>query len=149
MLTPPKKLFYAVEAVLYIAYNGSVHPISSRVIAKQQRLPPRYLEQMMQKLVHAGVLRGLRGPRGGYMLARERRRITAGEICQILMDDDDCASSYYPSTQLGKKLVCPLWTEIGNETMEKLSNVTIADLCSQAQEKAIEKEEGKKTDYAI
>jgi DNA-binding IscR family transcriptional regulator len=50
---------------------------------------------------------------------------------------------------LGKKLVCPLWTEIGNETMEKLSNVTIADLCSQAQEKAIEKEEGKKTDYAI
>ena len=87
----PKKLYYAVEAVLYIAYNAGNGPISSRDIAEKQGLPPRYLEQLMQRLVHGGVLRGVRGPHGGYMLARERRRITVGDICAVLKEEDERA----------------------------------------------------------
>jgi Rrf2 family iron-sulfur cluster assembly transcriptional regulator len=85
-----KKLFYAVEAVLYIAYNGGKGPISSRDIAARQGLPPRYLEQLMQRLVRGGILRGVRGPHGGYLLARERRRISVGDICEVLSDDRPC-----------------------------------------------------------
>ena len=87
MLLPSKKLFYAVEAVLFIAYNAKTGPISGRDIAEKQSLPPRYLEPMMQKLVHAGILRGVRGPQGGYVLGRERRRITLADICAALAED--------------------------------------------------------------
>ncbi len=76
MLVPSKKLFYAVEAVLFIAYNGKTGPIAGSEVAAQQGLPARYLEPLMQKLVKAGILKGVRGPQGGYILGRERRRIS-------------------------------------------------------------------------
>ena len=60
MLEPSKKLVYAVESVVDIAYNGGTEPVRSREIAKRQGVPHRYLEQVMQSLVHAGVLRGVR-----------------------------------------------------------------------------------------
>ena len=47
-----------------------------RVIA----YPPRHLESVLQSLVRVGILKGIRGPRGGYELARERRGVTANEI---------------------------------------------------------------------
>ena len=110
MMTPSKKLFYAVEAVLYIAYNGGHGPISGRDIATRQGLPPRYLEQLMQRLVRGGILRGVRGPHGGYLLAKERRRITVGDICAVLADEkDDQDMQGYAGTPLGGTVVLPVW----------------------------------------
>ena len=80
MISPSRKLFYVVEAVVTIAYNAGQGAVSSREIAKSQGLPPRYLEQLMQRLVRSGLLRGMRGPHGGYVLAKERRRITIADI---------------------------------------------------------------------
>src|SRR5690349_18609913 len=124
-----KKLYYAVEAVLYIAYNTGRGPISSRDIAGRQGLPPRYLEQLMQRLVRGGVLRGVRGPRGGYLLARERRRITVGDICEILMDDkDEQDMQGYGGTALGSKVVQPVWETAHRRMMEHLKEINLADL---------------------
>src|SRR5918999_3064926 len=78
MLRPSKKLVLALEAVTDIAYHGGVEPVQSQDIARRLNLPRRYLEQVMQQLVRAGILRGVRGPRGGYRLARERRRGRGG-----------------------------------------------------------------------
>ena len=108
MLTPSRKLFYAAEAVLFIAYNGNQGPINGRDIAARQGLPPRYLEQLMQRLVRGGVLRGVRGPRGGYLLARERRRITLGDIYDVLKEDrDEQDMQGYGGTPLGSRVVPP------------------------------------------
>jgi DNA-binding IscR family transcriptional regulator len=49
----------------------------SRALAKNQRLEPRYLCSELQALVREGILKAVRGPHGGYVLAREQRRITA------------------------------------------------------------------------
>jgi DNA-binding IscR family transcriptional regulator len=49
------------------------------------KLPPRHLETLLQGLVHAKILKGVRGPNGGYELAHERRRITVGEIVRTAM----------------------------------------------------------------
>src|ERR1700727_1850634 len=108
MIALPKKLYYAVEAVLYIAYNAGHGPISSRDIAEKQKLPSRYLEQLMQKLVRGGILRGVRGPRGGYVLARERRRITVGDICAVLNEEELNEQDGYGGTPLGDKIVLPV-----------------------------------------
>src|SRR5260370_42258635 len=74
-----KKTMFAIEAVLDVAYHVGEHPVRSGDITERQRIPKRYLEQVLQHLVRAGILSGKRGPRGGYRLGREQRRITLGE----------------------------------------------------------------------
>ncbi|NBO20096.1 MAG: Rrf2 family transcriptional regulator [Proteobacteria bacterium] len=145
-----KKIFYAVEAVLYIAYNGGQGPISGRDIAARQNLPPRYLEQLMQKLVRGGILRGVRGPHGGYLLARERRRISVGDICEILSDEkEESDFSTYPATPLGQQVVLPVWTIASQQMMKHLKEVSLAELCEQATARSIRKESEENMDFAI
>ena len=80
MLRLSRKLMFAIEAVVDIAYNAADTPVQSKDIATRQNIPRRYLEQVLQQFVREGVLSGVRGPRGGYRLARERRRVTLGQI---------------------------------------------------------------------
>jgi Rrf2 family protein len=54
--------------------------VSAKVLAERHALPARHLEPVLQALVRVGILKGIRGPRGGYELAHERRRITADDI---------------------------------------------------------------------
>ncbi|NBX04397.1 MAG: Rrf2 family transcriptional regulator [Alphaproteobacteria bacterium] len=149
MITLSKKIFYAVEAVLYIAYNAAGGAISSRDIAERQGLPPRYLEQLMQRLVRGGILRGMRGPRGGYVLARERRRITIGDICQVLQDEKDDDAGGYAGTPLGNKVVLPVWESAYKQMLEHLKQVSLAELCEHATEKNIRKVAEERLDFII
>lgn len=146
----PDKLFYAMEAVLYIAYNAPGGAISSRDIAKKQGLPPRYLEGLMQKLVHAGILRGIRGPKGGYVLAKERRRILLSDICSVLSEGpNEKETASYVSTPLGKNIVLPIWKTAYAAWFDALSGVNLADLCESAAEKQIKKHSDSKLDFTI
>jgi len=131
MFQLPNKTLYAVEAVLDIARNARPDPVQSKDIAGRQGIPKRYLEPVMQRLVHAGVLRGLRGPKGGYRLARERRRISVGEIIRVFLDDEGTAL-YASSSTLGRQVVAPLWREIEADILGRLDAVTIEDLCHRA-----------------
>lgn len=135
MITLSKRLYYAIEAVLFIAYNAGGAPLSGKDIADQQQLPPRYLEQMMQRLVRAGLLRGVRGPRGGYLLAREKRRISVGEICAALEEPDEEPFS----TVLAGQVVWPVIEEARARLLQHLNTVTIADLCERAAQLRIQK----------
>ena len=87
MLQLPRKTLFAIEAVLDIAYNASTAPVQSRDITARQGIPRRYLEQVLQQLVRAKILTGLRGPRGGYRLAKERRRISVGSVVRALNEE--------------------------------------------------------------
>src|SRR5260370_36964630 len=80
MIRLTKKLLYAIEAVLDIAYNGGSAPVRSVEITEREGIPRRYLEPVLQELVREGILIGIRGPSGGYRLAKERRRISLGGI---------------------------------------------------------------------
>src|SRR5262245_3303374 len=110
MLRLPRKMMYALEAVVDIAYNARPEPVQSKEITRRQGIPQRYLEQVMQQLVHAGILKGVRGPRGGYTLARERRRITVGEVVRTIeaMDAEEEEDVYNGGSELGQKVVRPL-----------------------------------------
>ncbi len=145
MIQLPRKLFYAIEAVLYIAYNASAEPASSKDIAARQGMPPRYLEQMMQKLVRSGILRGVRGPRGGYLLAREKRRITLAEICNALDEEGEMPAS----TPLGNQIVAPLLKGMYALIAEQLQAVTIAELYEQAHDRHIRKSGSEDNNFAI
>src|SRR5882724_9182720 len=76
----PRKGALAIAAVIDIAYNARGRPVAAKALAARHRLPPRHLEPVLQALVRHGILKGVRGPRGGYELARERGEISADDI---------------------------------------------------------------------
>jgi Rrf2 family protein len=76
----PRKGLIAIAAVVDVALNGRDRPVSARNLAARHRLPTRHLEPVLQALVHAGIFNGVRGPRGGYQLARERKRVSVADI---------------------------------------------------------------------
>ncbi len=134
MLRLSKKLLFAIEAVVDVAYNAGPVPVRSTDISRRQGIPRRYLEQVLQQLVHHGVLSGQRGPRGGYTLARESTKISVGEIVRIVRGLEGAVdpASELEGSDIGLKVVRPVWTEIQSEMMERLDALTIAELCRRA-----------------
>lgn len=139
MLRLSKKTWLALEAVVDVAINARPDPVQSKEITKRQGIPQRYLEQVMQQLVRAGILKGVRGPRGGYRLARERRRISVGEVVRVVdaMESADDPVTTGPS-DLGERVIAPLWQEVQSELMERLEKITIDDLCQRAESAGVD-----------
>src|ERR1051325_1764946 len=91
-----RKGLLAIAAVVDVAVNGREQPISARALAQRHDLPSRHLEPVLQALVHEGIFQGLRGPRGGYQLSRERKRISVADILRAagsVNDEDDVPGS--------------------------------------------------------
>jgi Rrf2 family protein len=151
MLRLTKKLMFAIEAVLDIAYNAGALPVQSSEITQRQGIPRRYLEQVLQQLVREGVLTGVRGPRGGYRLARERRRISVGDIVRVVrtLETAEDPIESEGGADLGRKVVRPLWVELQDEVMQRLDGVTIEDLCLRAHKAGVAGEYAARFDYTI
>jgi len=146
-----RKLTHAVEAVLDIAYNASDTPVQSKDIAERQGVPRRYLEQVLQQLVRADILRGVRGPRGGYRLARERRRIALGEVVRVVAEIEraEFEAEEASGSELGQRVLTPIWAELEEEAIRRLDDITIEDLCRKAREAGIEGRTTVRPDFTI
>ena len=151
MLRLSRKTLFAIEAVLDIAYNAGPGPVQSREITRRQEIPRRYLEQVLQQLVHEGVLSGVRGPRGGYRLARERRRISVGDIVRVIrkMEAANDPVEEPAGSPLGHQVVRPLCLELADAFMQRLDSVSIQDLCDRARDAGIDGEAANRLDFSI
>lgn len=151
MFKIPKKVLFAIEAVLDIAYHAGAQPVQSREITRRQGIPRRYLEQALQNLVRNGLLHGVRGPRGGYRLARERRRITISDIIQAVSNDSSESNKVFEEagSDLGQKIIQPLWIDLEKDLMSRLSKMTLDDMCGKANALNIESEGRQNLDFTI
>lgn len=140
MIRLTKRLLFAIEAVLDIAYNGAAAPVRSAEITEREGIPRRYLEPVLQELVRDGILIGIRGPSGGYRLARERQRISLGDIVRTVrhLETGEDPISAPAGSALGHQVVRPLWVELQEETMRRLDALTLEDLCTRAHSAGIE-----------
>jgi Rrf2 family protein len=140
----------ALDAVVDIACNARPEPVQSRDIMRRQGVPDRYLEQVMQALVRQGVLKGVRGPRGGYRLAKERRRITAGEIVRIVAElevaDEPPLSGASP---IGERVVRPAIEAVHLDLLRQLDAISVEDLCLRAEAEGIAEPAAPRVDFAI
>ena len=121
-----RKGLLAITAVVDVAIHAQGRPVSAKALAARNTLPPRHLEPILQALVRAGILKGIRGPHGGYELGRERRRITAEDIlraAQILDDADDTSTS-----PLLNQVVVPAVSQAERMFAIALSRINIDDL---------------------
>lgn len=129
MLRLTKKLALAVEAVVDIACHGNEEPVQSQEIAERLGLPRRYLEQVMQQLVRADILRGVRGPRGGYRLAREADEISVGDVFRVVRKvDAEEEVTLGSQSDIGKQVMGPFWGSLEQDFVKRLNEVTVAEL---------------------
>src|SRR6185503_5466636 len=71
-----QKTRYALRSLLFLAEEQGGAPVQLARIAETQRVPPKYLELIMIDLKRAGLVKSVRGPKGGYRLAREPAQIS-------------------------------------------------------------------------
>ena len=129
------------EAITSIALAPGNAPLRSSALAQQLGLAPRHLEARLQRLVHAGILRSIRGPRGGYVLARERRQIrlldiiaAAESLSEHALHAAVRASITPPVASAGAAalVLAPVWQEMAERMLHQLQRTTLADLCTAA-----------------
>lgn len=124
----PAKFYAGLEAVVFIALNSGAKPVSSKEICAAQDVQARHLEPVMQLLVHNGILRGTKGPKGGYTLAKEKRKITVGQLFRVFLCKDEKVSE----TVLQQKIITPLNKISENAVLQIFDKITIEDLCKKA-----------------
>ncbi|EJW20989.1 hypothetical protein IMCC14465_07850 [alpha proteobacterium IMCC14465] len=138
MLFLSRKTVLALETVVDVALHSRPDPVQAKDITHRQNVPQRYLEQIMQTLVKADILRGVRGPKGGYRLARERRKIFAGEVVRVIAEIEQAeneASQKPADNQFGAGISFEKCVELESEFLKHLDSVSIDDICLSHQNK--------------
>ena len=122
-----RKGLLAIAAVIDVAINARARPVSAKALAARHRLPPRHLEPVLQALVRDGILKGIRGPHGGYELGRERRTITADDILRaaITVEDTDALPS---GAALVNEIIRPVSAETERTVSVALGRINIDDM---------------------
>ena len=132
MLLLPRKGILAIAAVLDIAMNARGRPVAAKSLASRHRLPPRHLEPVLQALVREGILRGVRGPRGGYELARNESDIAADEILRAAGTVEEHDGEAVADSALLANVVVPALARAEEKLSEALARITVADLAKSA-----------------
>src|SRR3954454_9883074 len=128
---PPRGLL-AVLAVVDIAINPSQRPLSAKSLAARYTLAPRYLEPMLQTLVQVGILRGIRGPHGGYRLAKPSSELTVEEIFRAAHASSTDPHPFLVRNPLVAKVIMPSLDQAANAFSTALTSVTIEALAGRA-----------------
>lgn len=124
---------YAVMAMIDLAQNGGEGPIALADIAERQEISLSYLEQLFAKLRRGGLVNSVRGPGGGYLLARDTAEMRIADII-LAVDQPDRVNRCTPNSPFVSRPnspQCPsaaLWEELGNQIRIFLSSVTVADV---------------------
>ena len=127
-----RKGILAIAAVLDVALHARSRPVSAKALAARHKLPPRHLEPVLQALVRDGILRGVRGPHGGYELAREHRRISAEDILRAASAAEDADDPPLPNSALANDVVKPALVEAVRAFSTALGRISVEDMAKRA-----------------
>ena len=128
-----RKGLLAIAAVIDVALHGRGRPVSAKALAARHSLPARHLEPVLQALVRVGILKGIRGPRGGYELARERRRISADDILRAAGTIEDAGDLASASSALLNQVVIPAMGQAERAFSTALGRISIDELVRKAE----------------
>ena len=124
---------YAVMAMTDLAMNSSGKPVALADIAKRQEISLSYLEQLFAKLRRSGLVKSVRGPGGGYLLARGSDATAISEII-LAVDEPIRATRCTPGAPMGctgitsRCMTHGLWEALGKNIQNFLASVTLADV---------------------
>lgn len=127
-----RKGVLAIAAVLDVAVYAGGRPVSAKALAARHQLPPRHLEPVLQALVHAGILKGIRGPRGGYELARAQSAISAEDILRAASNAEELDTPPAGGSKLIGTIVRPALQEAERVFSAALARISVEDMTQQA-----------------
>ncbi len=131
-----RRSLLALAAVADVAIHARGKPVAAKALAARNGLAPRHLEPLLQDLVRADILRGTRGPRGGYELARERRRISVGDVVRAL-EQRPSGEAGARAADLLEDVIAPMIGEAVDVFLATLDGITVEDLCRRAEQRRI------------
>ncbi len=131
---------YGVRALFEVARHYGQGPLSIKEIAARQKISLSYLEQILHRLAKAGIIESVRGPHGGYVLARKPAEVTIGDVVRSL--EGPIALSHCLEPGFGKEcyqaddcVARMVWTRVGEKIEEALDSISFEHLLQQYQGK--------------
>ncbi|RDW19280.1 transcriptional regulator [Oceanobacillus arenosus] len=117
---------YGLTIMIELAKNHGEGPMSLKAIAKENDLSEHYLEQLASPLRNAGLIKSIRGAYGGYVLAKEVKEITAGDIIRVL----EGPITIVEGIEDEKPAQQALWIKIRDAIKNVLDNTTLETLAN-------------------
>lgn len=132
MLLRRDRALLAVDLVLDVAFHAGrgVEVTGAAEVAERLGAARRGIEPVLQALVRAGILDSLRGPRGGYRMARAPREVSLAEVVEAVGDIAEAPDE--PAGKLAAAVTQPLWQELEGALRERLAARTVEDLLKRA-----------------
>jgi Rrf2 family protein len=122
---------YGLRAMVELARNYGNGPLEMRVITERQKIPRKYLHALLTSLRTAGLVRSLRGSRGGYALARPPAEISAHDVILALEGPIVLVDCRERGSECELRDACVtrgLWQELSRMIEKRLVAVSLADL---------------------
>lgn len=125
------KAQYAVRALVSLNLNSDGHPVSIKEISDREKISLHYLEQLFVKLRRGGIVNSVRGPGGGYVLAKSAADIRIDQIIDTVEEALMPLSCMNADGSCNCKVECTtqsVWQGLGNQIRNFLASVTLEDL---------------------
>jgi Rrf2 family protein len=139
------KSTYGIRAMFELALHYGHRPVSVGHISERENISVPYLEQLLSRLRKKELVKSVRGPKGGYILAKKPARITVGDIVRALDGDITPAhcvankSSNRDCKMIDRCVTKTVWKRLKDAIDNLLDSVTLKDLCSDAEKMGINK----------
>lgn len=127
---------YGTRFMVDLALHDGQGPVALRDVAARQEISDKYLEQIVQPLSKAGLIRSVRGPQGGYLLAMTPADITVGMVLRVLegsLAPVECVTGDLPCERRDNCLTIGVWTRMHQAVQEIADSTTLASLIAEAQ----------------
>lgn len=145
-----RQVQYALCGIFDLAYHGGGLPVRVRTIGERQRIPYRFLEQIFQRLRRADLVRGKRGPGGGYVLSRKPEEISLREVVEAvegpLGERSEEESGGWSESEHRPDF---LWDDLSERLASTLSEIAISDVCREAARRSVVRDLPTGLDYQI
>lgn len=132
------KAQYAVRALVDLSLNSAGRPVALREISLREEIPLNYLEQLFNRLKNGNIVTSVRGPRGGYLLARGAFQILLSEIVMTVEESLNPVACLDGSGGCSRATQCvtyDVWKELGKTIRNFLDSITLEDLTRKAADK--------------
>jgi Rrf2 family protein len=129
---------YGIRAALELAGNESGKPLQLKIIAQRQDISIKYLEQLMSALRSGGVIRSVRGARGGYVLAKPPNQIKLIDVFYCLegpVITTECVEDIDYCERAAECAARLLWVQVQEAIKNVLQSVTLQDLVDKVKDK--------------
>ncbi|MBI2885211.1 MAG: Rrf2 family transcriptional regulator [Candidatus Omnitrophica bacterium] len=128
---------YGLRALVELGLGAGGVPLSASVIAKQQSLSTAYLEQLLHRLKLRGLVLSIRGPKGGYLLAKKPQHLTIAEVVHVLDGTPPAKNGNGKSKDTprhAQRIALAVFHCVHERLLKSLDEVTLKDLCDEVRE---------------